>query len=280
MSYNLVLNSSNNIGSNANTYQFNFIGGNFHVGDDYEMCTSQVTIPYSWYNITTAQSVTIQWTVGVTVNSYVWTISAGFYTVSDLNLALQLFCTNNGLYLTSGSSNVYYLSLYTNTALYKNQLIAELVPTSLPSGYTQPSGFVGYPTTTQTPRIVLSTSSSQINSILGFATGSFPSVNTANISVLSTIVPVGSAVNSLLMTCNLVNNPVAMPSNILCGIPIDTTFGSNLNYAPSWQQWVKITPGRYSSITVQFLDQDFSPLTALDTNVLIVLNIRKRILQN
>jgi hypothetical protein len=280
MSYNLVLNSSNNVGSNANTYQFNFIGGNFHVGDDYEMCTSQVTIPYSWYNITSTQSVTIQWTVGVTVNSYVWTISAGFYTVSDLNLALQLFCTNNGLYLVSGSSNVYYLSLYTNTALYKNQLIAELVPTSLPSGYTQPSGFVGYPTTTQTPRIVLSTSSSQINSILGFATGSFPSVNTANISVLSTIVPVGSAVNSLLMTCNLVNNPVAMPSNILCGIPIDTTFGSNLNYAPSWQQWVKITPGRYSSMTVQFLDQDFSPLTALDTNVLIVLNIRKRILQN
>jgi hypothetical protein len=184
------------------------------------------------------------------------------------------------LYLVSGSSNVYYLSLYTNTALYKNQLIAELVPTSLPSGYTQPANFVGYPTVTVTPQLVLSSASSQINSILGFATGSFPSVNTANISVLSTIVPVGSAVNSLLMTCNLVNNPVAMPSNILCGIPIDTTFGSNLNYAPSWQQWVKITPGRYSSMTVQFLDQDFSPLTALDTNVLIVLNIRKRILQN
>lgn len=280
MSFNLVLNSSNVIGSNANTYQYSFIGGNFNVGDDFEICTSQVTIPYSWYNITTTQTVTIRWTVGVTVNSYVWTIAPGFYSVSDLNLALQLFCVNNGLYLVNGSSNVYYLSLYTNTALYKNQLIAELVPTSLPSGYTQPSGFVGYPTTTKTPQIVLSTSSSQINSILGFSTGTFPSINTANISVLSTIVPVGSAVNSLLMTCNLVNNPVAMPSNILCGIPIDTTFGSNLNYSPAWQQWVKITPGRYSTMTIQFLDQDFNPLTALDSNVLIVLNIRKRILQN
>jgi hypothetical protein len=274
MSFNLVLNSTNNIGSNANTFVYNFIGGNFVVHENMEICLAQATIPYSFYNITTAQTVTIRWTVGVTVNTYTWTIAAGFYTVSDLNLALQLFCVTNGLYLVNGSSNVYYLSLYTNTALYKNQLIAELVPTSLPSGYTQPSGFVGYPTTTVTPQIVLSSASSQINSILGFATGSFPSVNTANISVLSTLVPVGSAVNSLLMTCNLVNNPVAMPSNILCGIPIDTTFGSNLNYSPAWQQWVKITPGRYSSMTVQFLDQDYKPGTK--TEVIIVSKCRSR----
>ena len=275
MSFNLVLNSSNVVGANNNTYVYNFIGGNFSVKDDMEICVSQVTIPYSWFNITTAQTVTINWTVGVTVNTYTWTIAAGFYTVSDLNLALQLFCVNNGLYLVNGSSNVYYLSLYTNVALYKNQLIAELVPTSLPSGYTQPASFVGYPTTTQTPQIVLSSSSSQINSILGFATGTFPSVNTASISVLSTITPIGSAVNSLLMTCNLVNNAVAMPSNILCGIPITSTFGSNINFSPSYEQWVKISQGKYSTMVLQFTDQNYNPLQALDSNVLIVLNIRK-----
>jgi hypothetical protein len=275
MSFNLVLNSSNNVGSNANTFQYNFIGGNFQVHEGMEICLAQATIPYSFYNITTSQTVTINWTVGATVNTYSWIIAPGFYSVSDLNLALQLFCVNNGLYLVSGSSNVYYLSLYTNTALYKNQLIAELVPTSLPSGYTQPSGFVGYPTVTVTPQIVLSSSSSQINSILGFATGTFPSVNTASTSVLSTLVPVGSAVNSLLMTCNLVSNPVTMPSNILSGIPIDSTFGSNINYNPSYEQWVKITPGKYSSLTIQLTDQNYNPLTALDTNVLIVLNIRR-----
>jgi hypothetical protein len=263
------------VGANNNTYVYNFIGGNFSVKDDMEICVSQVTIPYSWFNITTAQTVTINWTVGVTVNTYTWTIAAGFYTVSDLNLALQLFCVNNGLYLVNGSSNVYYLSLYTNVALYKNQLIAELVPTSLPSGYTQPASFVGYPTTTQTPQIVLSSSSSQINSILGFATGTFPSVNTASISVLSTITPIGSAVNSLLMTCNLVNNAVAMPSNILCGIPITSTFGSNINFSPSYEQWVKISQGKYSTMVLQFTDQNYNPLQALDSNVLIVLNIRK-----
>ena len=275
MSFNLVLNSTNNVGSNNNTFVYNFIGGNFKVDEHMEICLAQATIPYSFYNVTTAQTINILWTVGGTVNTYTWTIAAGFYTVSDLNLALQLFCVNQGLYLVSGSSNVYYLSLYTNSALYKNQLIAELVPTSLPSGYTQPANFVGYPTVTVTPQLVLSSSSSQINSILGFATGTFPSVNTANISVLSTITPVGSAVNSLLMTCNLVSNQVAMPSNILSGIPIDTTFGSNINYNPSYEQWVKITPGRYSTMTLQLTDQNYNPITALDSNVLIVLNIRK-----
>ena len=273
MSFNLVLNSSNAVGSNANTYQYNFISGNFVVKDDYEICVSQVTIPYSWYNITTTQTVSIIWP-GSASSPYTWTIVPGFYTVSDLNLALQLFCVNQGLYLVSGSSNVYFLSLYTNTALYKNQLIAELIPTSAGS-YTAPSTWPGYPAVATTPQIVLSSSSSQLNSILGFATGTFPSVNTANISVLSTLVPVGSTVNSLLMTCNLVNNAVAMPSNILCGIPIDGTFGSNLNYSPSYQQWVKITPGRYSSMIVQFTDQSYTPLSALDSNILIVLNIRK-----
>ena len=275
MAFNLVLNSSNVVGANNNTFVYNFIGGNFTVKDDMEICAAQVTIPYSFYNVTTAQTVTIIWPTAATTQSFTWTIAPGFYSVSDLNLALQLFCVNNNLYLINGSSNVYYLSLYTNIALYKNQLIAELVPTSLPSGYTAPAGFPTFPTVTRTPQITLSTASAQINSILGFATGTFPSVTSANISVLSTVTPVGSAVNSLLLTCNLANNAVAMPSNILCGIPITSTFGSNINYSPSYEQWVKITPGRYSSMVLQFTDQNYNLLTALDSNVLIVLNIRK-----
>jgi len=34
-------------------------------------------------------------------------------------------------------------------------------------------------------------------------------------------------------------------------------------------------PGKYSTMTIRLLDQSLNPLTALDTNVLIVLNIRK-----
>ena len=81
-SFNLILNSSNVVGSNANTYQYNFIGGNFKVGEDYEICASQITIPYSWFNITTAQTVSIIWP-GSAASPYTWTIAAGFYYRSD-----------------------------------------------------------------------------------------------------------------------------------------------------------------------------------------------------
>jgi hypothetical protein len=272
MSFNLILNSSNVVGSNANTYNYNFIGGNFVVDEGDEICVASATIPYSWFNITTAQTITVNWPTG----AYLWIIPAGFYSVSDLNLLLQTFCITNGLYLINASGvYVYYLALYTNATYYKNQLIAQLIPTSLPSGYTAPSSWPGYPATAITPSITLSSSSAQFNTILGFATGTFPSVTSANISVLSTLVPVGSFVNSLLMTCNLCNNPVAMPSDIIAGIPITSSFGSNINYQPPYQQWVKIRAGRYSSMTIRLIDQSLVPLQALDSNVLIVLNIRK-----
>ena len=273
MSYNLVLNSSNVVGSSANTYNYNFIGGNFQIDEGSEICVATATIPYSWYNITTVQTVTVTWATGTT---FTWTIPAGFYTVSDLNLLLQNFCITNKLYLINASGvYVYYLALYTNTTYYKVQLIAQVVPTSLPSGYSAPASFAGYPGVETTPSITLSSSSSIFNSILGFATGTFPSVTSANISVLSTLTPVGSSVNSLLMTCNLCNNPVTMPSDIIAGIPITSTFGSNINYTPTYPQWVKIRPGRYSSLTIRLLDQSLNPLSALDSNVCIVLNIKK-----
>ena len=273
MSYNLVLNSSNVIGSNANTYNYNFIGGNFQIDEGSEICVATATIPYSWYNITTAQTITVTWATGTT---FTWTIPAGFYTVSDLNLLLQNFCITNKLYLINASGvYVYYLALYTNTTYYKVQLIAQVVPTSLPSGYSAPASFAGYPGVETTPSITLSSSSSIFNSILGFTTGTFPSVTSANISVLSTLTPVGSSVNSLLMTCNLCNNPVTMPSDIIAGIPITSSFGSNINYTPTYPQWVKIRPGRYSSLTIRLLDQSLNPLSALDSNVCIVLNIKK-----
>ncbi len=63
-------------------------------------------------------------------------------------------CITNGLYLKdSGGNNVYDLSVQYNTTYYANQILACTVPASLPVGYTVPSNFVGYPTTSRTPYI-------------------------------------------------------------------------------------------------------------------------------
>ena len=50
MSNSLVVNSSNVIGSNNNTYQYRFLQGNLTL-KDYEMSISSFILPYSWFNV-------------------------------------------------------------------------------------------------------------------------------------------------------------------------------------------------------------------------------------
>ena len=54
MSYNINLNSSNAVGINNNTYQYNFIQGSFDVPEGSEIQLASATVPYSMQNITSA----------------------------------------------------------------------------------------------------------------------------------------------------------------------------------------------------------------------------------
>ena len=54
MSFTLVLNSQNVIGSGNNTYKYDFIKGNFTIPEDSEVMVANVQLPYSFYNITSA----------------------------------------------------------------------------------------------------------------------------------------------------------------------------------------------------------------------------------
>ena len=51
MSYTLVLNFSNVIGTNNNTYQYNFIKGSFTIQEGAEIMVSSIQVPYSWFYI-------------------------------------------------------------------------------------------------------------------------------------------------------------------------------------------------------------------------------------
>ena len=52
MVFNIILNSSNVVGSTNTAYVKSFIGGSLTIPQGSEMCISQIVIPYSWYNIT------------------------------------------------------------------------------------------------------------------------------------------------------------------------------------------------------------------------------------
>jgi hypothetical protein len=274
-SFSLVLNSSNSVpNTNNSQYRYNFIGGNFKTKNA-RICVSQVTVPYAWYNISTQwinQQFTFGWTSGSTFTSATVTIPAGFYSTSDLNNYLQQYMISIGAYLINASNQyVFYAAIVQNQTYYANQLILTLVPTSLPSGWSTPSGFAGFPTVSQTPQFGFPASNS-VGSVLGFAPSSSYGPSITNISQLSTQTPVGTNVNSLIIHCNLANNPVTMPSDILDSVPIvDTTFGANINYSPAFEKFINITDGTYNSLLLTITDENNINIVAQDNRSLFTL---------
>lgn len=277
--FSLVLNNSNVVAnSNKSRYAYNFIGGNFKTKNA-RMCVSQVTIPYSWFNISTQwvnQQLTFGWTNGASFTPVTFTIPAGFYSTADLNNYLQQYMISIGAYLLNASGQyVFYASIVQNQTYYANQLILTLVPTSAQAvtlGLTAPSGtFAGFPTATTTPQIAFPATNS-VGSVLGFAPSSSYGPSASDISQLSTQTPVATNVNSLIVHCNLANNPVTMPSDILDSIPIvDTTFGANINYSPSFEKWISITDGTYNSLLITLTDENNITIVAQDSNSLFTL---------
>jgi hypothetical protein len=181
------------------------------------VCISSITIPYSFFNVSAYYSnktfSLIFPTAATTIT--IFYSSRWFYSVTDINSYIQQQCIANGAYLIDSSSNyVYYVQLVYNSTYYAVQLLLYSVPTTLPSGYTRPttgiySGVSSLPTTAYTPQFVLASSGS-IKTIIGFKSGTtYPSAQTTTQqSILSTLTPVGSTINSLLMQCSLVDNPV------------------------------------------------------------------------
>jgi len=288
MSFTLVLNSTNVTSSSTNTtFKYNFINGGFQL-KNMEMCVSSITLPYSFYNVSSYYSnrtFSLIFPKGATTQTISVTLPEGFYTVTDINSYIQQICLDNGAYLIDSTGNyVYYQQLVYNSTYYSVQLLLYPVPTTLPTGYSYASAGTLYtssanlPTTSYTPQLVLSSAGS-ISTIIGFVSGAtYPSTqSTTNQSILSTLTPVGSTVNSIIMQCSLVNNPVTSPSDILDSLPIhNSTFGSNITYEPSFEKFISLSDGTFNNFTFSFRDQNFNEIYARDANVSITLIIRQK----
>lgn len=274
MSFNIILNSSNVINTNSNNvYQYNFNNQGFKINEGSVICIGNLTIPYSWYNITTNYSnKTFQIIFpNATSTTYTITLPDGFYSIDDINNYIQQFCILNNLYLIDNNGNyVYYLSLQYNTNSYKIQLLTFVVPTSLPSGYTAPSGWT-FPASATAPTFVVLANA--FRDIIGFNAGSFGG-GSSNSSVVSSYTPNGSPVNNVIIRCNLVDNGCTNPSDILDSFSISSSFGSNINYQPNFEKWVKLKTGTFNSLQIILTDQNFNILYSNDSNVLINLLIK------
>ena len=100
MSYTLVVDNKNLVGSGNNTYQYNFLQGNFNIPDGTEMMIANVQIPYSFYNITSAygnNTLIFNWPTGSsTYANYTITIPDRFYTTTSLSNYLTQWMIGSG----------------------------------------------------------------------------------------------------------------------------------------------------------------------------------------
>ena len=315
--YNITLNSSNVIGLNSNTFQYNFIAGAVNIPEGSTMSVSQITIPYSWRNISAALgnntwSYTMPSGGSGTTTYGSYTIPDGFYGVSDLNTLFQAQFKTNGHYWyvfnsANGNANntIYYpITLSSNVALYTNTITSYVIPVSglitavFGTGAIQADGSHGttawsgtYPTYSNACAQInfLGTSSPSTNllgNLLGFTSpASYPSTATGLSGVVSTsqngntltasppYAPLGSVVNGVIVRCNLVENHIGSPTDILDSFPITSTYGSNINYLPISNNQIKMKKGRFNNLVISFADQNYNPIIALDPNILITIII-------
>ena len=287
MSYSLVLNSSNVIGANNNTFQYNFISGSFKA-EDAEISISSIVIPNSFYNITSVynnNTVSIIFPRASTTVILPITFPDGNYAVTDIQNYIEQICIANNYYLVDNNGNyVYYTYLSYASNYYKIQLLCSAVPTVLSSGWSLPTlGAVGtgwalgLPTGGYCPQMQLALTGS-ISIIIGFIpNASYPASQVVgSTNFLSGLTPQGSIVNSLVVRCSIVNNKITSVTDILDSVPISSAFGYNINYSPSFERWVKVADGTYSNLTIAFSDQNLNTLYGRDSNVSITLLIRNK----
>ena len=309
MPFVLVLNSSNVTGNYLNNYTYRFTNGSIEIPPNSEMCVSSITLPYSWYNINQPvySNGTFQYTLpgpGATVSTtYTVNFLPGFYQVSDINNYIQAYMFALGQYvLLTGGTIVYFINLLTDQTYYTNQFILNVVPTSASvitlygAGATVPgntgSNPYSYPTIQSLPLIIIpaNTSANGLTSfgqLIGYSPNTYPvgsvipyvpsgvlSTTNRSVNVLGNITPNLTPVNSLIISCNLVDNNITIPSNILDSFNINAIFGANIQYTANFEKMVSLVTGKYQFMTLTLLDQNGNPIQANDGNVLITLIIK------
>lgn len=225
---------------------------------------SSLSIPYSWQNITQALNNTqFQYIFnGLTRNV---NIPEGSYNYSDFTLFLQSVMQQNGDYLVDANgNNVYFLDLTINPIYYAITLTATIIPTSLQTGWTNPNLITLSGTTPQ-----LQVLANNFQSYIGFPQGIYPATpQTQTYYQNSPNPPQVSAISSVLVRCNLVNNfGYSNPADVLYEFtPTSGSFGTQLEIKPTNLLYNTANQTDVSYIEVGFYTQSNQILVLRDTS--------------
>lgn len=273
----LVLNQNNIVaGSNNNTLVYQFPSSVDLTGC--QIAVSNITMYYSWDNINvnyTNNTFTYDWNnaAGVTI-TYTVTIPDGLYEIADLNNFLQYTFIANGHYLVNAAGqNVYYAEFIVNPTRYAVQINTFPVPTSLPSGWTNPAA-MPFPPATFNPRLTLT---AKFNEILGFTAGFQTALSLGvgtNLSYLSSTAPQVTANSNLLIGISGIDNKYSNPSTIIYSLAPQVGIGELIVEKPAQFNFNRVLAGTYNQLRLQLLGTNFQPITIRDPQMTIILVIQ------
>jgi hypothetical protein len=254
--------------------------------DQEEIALAQLQMYYSWENInsTTLNNnvFTYQFpTAGGGYTSHTITIPNGLYEISDINFYLQSQMIASGHYLVNDKSqNVYYLELVISPTSYSVVANMYALPTSLPTGWSNPSSMPFPPATNTTKIDILATNN--FKEIIGFEAGTYPATTqTTNQSQASAdftprLIPNVQPNRNVTVTCSNINNPYANPTTKIYSLAPNVGLGEYINLTPSEYLYNDLANGAINQLRIQFLDKNGAPMIILDSDITINFTIRKK----
>lgn len=283
MTSTIVLKSSNITDPNTNAvFKYDFPNSVNLI--DHEVALISASMYYSWNNISTIlenRTFQYQYVDGLNVTQTVTvTLDEGLYEISDINKALQFSMINEGLYLTDNTTNenIYYIEFVINTVRNSVDINTYAVPTSHPGGFTAPSNWVGYPSTTYHPNLIIA---SKFNEIIGYEAGFESGFNTGVTDIVSFSSSQSPNVNPnsnlLLDVGAFTDNKYSNPAGVIASIVPSVSVGGLINVKPPEYVYSPIKNGIYSSVTVRLLNAfTLQPQQIQDPSIVIILGIRKK----
>lgn len=265
----VLLNKNNYIGNSQ--FQYNFPSPlDIKHG---KIALRSINMYYSWFNITEEfnnYQYSIQFQQGSSYPAFSVVMPYGQYSIENIQEYLVIFCIENGLALVNDLQQVVvYIEFVVNPNTYKVQLNLFQPPTSLPSGWSNPYGFIFPDTIGFLPRVTIG-DSNNFGLLIGFNTGTYQ-----NASQLGQNTPVISPVSAVYIQCNNLLNRASNPqTNLDFFSQGNVAFGDMIQYEPRFPLFVKISDGQIQKLTITLLDQNYNRLAINDSDVNIELIIK------
>jgi len=289
----ILINSSNIVANTYNSvFEYNFPNGGVVFKDDL-VAVQQVSIYNSVFNITSANnnnSFSYTWVDNTTTTI---NIPDSYLDCAGINAYMQSIMYSNKHYLTNSSGDVVYLlEIVVNASRYAYQINSYLISTAIATAntWTIASGATWVlPTNSILP--MFNVPATKFQSLIGFTTASYPPTTItgtppaqvqapsyiASYSALSSSSPQILPIPTYLGVCNLVQNRLAIPSQLIYSLTIEgVSFGSLYVNQISTPVFNDIADGQYTSLRFGFVDSSGNYIRFNDPNTMILMIIKNR----